>query len=255
MNPDPDAPHPPTAPPGLFPATSWKTVIEARQSGSGADRAMERLLLRYYAPIERVIRIQRHGGPDDARDLAHEFIASCLKRDFLREVGPEKGRFRTFVNRCLVHFLRDQWSRATAQKRGSGVPAVSLQETDDDGRERVDVSGSSRDPGFELDRAWAARVVGLAMEALERECQRARRASLFRELSGQISGREPASDSAGIAARLGSTKGAVDVALHRLRRRFGELVVEEVKASVGESADWREELRYLLELVSRSEPS
>lgn len=254
MTPNPDVPHAPAAPSGLFPATSWKTVLEARQAGSGAERAMERLLLRYYGPIERGIRIQRHGGPDEAQDLAHEFIASCLKRDFLREVGPEKGRFRTFVNRCLVNFLRDQRSRSTAQKRGNGVPAVSLQETNDEGREQVDVPGHAEAPGIELDRAWAARVVGLAMEALERECQRARRATLFRELGGQITGRAPASDRAGIAARLGSTEGAVDVALHRLRRRFGELVVEEVKASVGESADWRDELRYLLELLSRPEP-
>lgn len=250
MNRDQPAPPSSSASSGLFPLTSWETVIAAREEGGAVGQAMERLLVRYYPTIERMVAIRCRCGTEEARELTHAFIVSCLRRDFLRDVGPQKGRFRTFVNACLANFLRDEHSRVTAKKRGSGLLPASLHETDEDGRPLFEVSGATVDSAINIDKAWAARVVGLSIEALERECAQAGRAELFRELRGQIIGQSPPVHAAQIAARLGATEGAIQVALHRLRRRFGELVVEEVKSSVGREADWREELRYLLDLVS-----
>ena len=47
------------------------------------------------------------------------------------------------------------------------------------------------------------------------------------------------------------SEGALRVTLHRLRKRFRELVKEEIAGTVGDSAHVREEMRYLLEVLSR----
>jgi len=45
------------------------------------------------------------------------------------------------------------------------------------------------------------------------------------------------------------TEGAVKVAIHRLRKRFRELVKAEIAQTVGDQDLVQEELRYLLEVL------
>ena len=45
--------------------------------------------------------------------------------------------------------------------------------------------------------------------------------------------------------------GAVKVAIHRLRKRFRELVKAEIAQTVGAGSDVQAELNYLLEVLSR----
>lgn len=237
---------------GIFATTSWKTVLQARHDDPGGRAALERLLSRYYSPIHRIIQHHQRSHPEQAQDLTQEFIKDCLKRDFLREVGPEKGRFRTFIRGCLKNFLADQHDRATAQKRGGGAEPLSLHQTDEDGNPILDPAAETADPCENLDRAWAREVVNQALARLEAECSFARRAELFQELKGHLAGHEePAGMSASLAARLGLKEETLYVARHRLRQRLGELIAEEVKATVCEESDWRDELRYLMQLVGR----
>ena len=52
-----------------------------------------------------------------------------------------------------------------------------------------------------------------------------------------------------VAARLGITPNALGVAVHRLRRRFGELLREEIARTVATPADVDDELRHLIEVL------
>jgi RNA polymerase sigma-70 factor (ECF subfamily) len=52
-----------------------------------------------------------------------------------------------------------------------------------------------------------------------------------------------------VAGQLGCSEGAVKVAIHRLRKRFRDLVKAEISQTVFSEADVREELRYLIEVV------
>jgi len=235
----------------LFALTSWNTVLQARKDDPEGKAALERLLRRYYGPIHRIIQLQQRCSPEQAEDSAQEFIKECLRHDFLREVGPDKGRFRTFIRRCLEYFLRDQHIKAAAAKRGGGEAPLSLQVTDEEGHPLLDPAAPPEDPGLLLDREWAREVVAAALASLEQECAAARRADLFRELRGQLTGQDDPASAAGIGTRLGLSEGAMNVARYRLRQRFGEILVEEVKGTVGADGDWREELRYLQQLVGR----
>ena len=239
-----------TEAPGLFSITSWRTVLLARdpRDTAGAD-ALERLLTRYYPPIRRIVLLDRRCQSEQADDLTQEFIKECLRRDFLKDVGPEKGRFRTFIRRCLEHFLRDESVRSRAQKRGGGISPLPLET---DGSDELHLPESVPDtlsPGEMLDLEWARHVVQTSLERLERECKAALRGALYEELKGCLVSCEELSGAAALAARFEMEEGAVHVARHRLRQRLGELIAEEVQATTTEHSDWRDELRYLIRLT------
>jgi RNA polymerase sigma-70 factor (ECF subfamily) len=53
-----------------------------------------------------------------------------------------------------------------------------------------------------------------------------------------------------LAATLGTTEGALRVAVHRLRRRFGFLLRQEIADTVAGAEEADDELRYLLSVLS-----
>ena len=55
-----------------------------------------------------------------------------------------------------------------------------------------------------------------------------------------------------LARELEMTESAVRVAVHRLRRRYGQLFSSEVAHTVANPAEIQDEMRYLLAVVSRA---
>jgi RNA polymerase sigma-70 factor (ECF subfamily) len=53
-----------------------------------------------------------------------------------------------------------------------------------------------------------------------------------------------------VAAKRGVSAGAIDVAVHRLRQRFGALLREQVARTVSSEAEVEEEIRYLISVLS-----
>ncbi len=53
------------------------------------------------------------------------------------------------------------------------------------------------------------------------------------------------------AARLGINEGAVKVAIHRLRRRFREVIKKEISQTVDDTGQVDMELHYLFEALTR----
>src|SRR5262245_36794677 len=82
-----------------FAQTRWSVVITARDCESPqAQAALARLCEIYWYPIYAFLRRKGH-STHEAEDLTQGFFAHVLQREWLRNVGPEKGRFRTFVLR------------------------------------------------------------------------------------------------------------------------------------------------------------
>jgi RNA polymerase sigma factor (sigma-70 family) len=241
-----------TATVGHFGVTAWSTVLEARASEDEVRQsALERLFQRYRKPIVQEIQFRQRCHEHTAEDLAHDFIAVCLHRDFLKNIDPQQGRFRSFIHKCLSNFLKDQHTRHFAKKRGGGAVPVSLDEQNDEGDAVLEPPTDGPLPDEILDRGWANQIVEEALERLEQECAAVRRATLFQALRSQLGRETPDSSLASVAARLAMNEGAVKVALHRLRQRLGELVADEIKQTVANQGEWREELRYLLDLIGR----
>ena len=87
------------------------------------------------------------------------------------------------------------------------------------------------------------------MGALRRECATEAKSELFEELKGFLPGGYAGDSRAELAAKRGVSVGAIDVAIHRLRQRFGALLREQVAQTVSSEAEVEEEIRYLISVM------
>ncbi len=172
-----------------------------------------------------------------AKDLTQGFFAEFLERDFLRSVAPEKGRFRTFLLTSLKHFLVNQAQAARAEKRGGGRAPASL---DFAGAETEYSAAPKQSLDQDFKRQWALSVLERGLAALGREFPPADFDALRAHLSP---GEAPSYEET--AERLKTTVPRFKQLLHRARRRFRELIRQEVRDSVRTASEVDDEIRDL----------
>jgi RNA polymerase sigma-70 factor (ECF subfamily) len=107
-------------------------------------------------------------------------------------------------------------------------------------------------PDTVFDRQWALTLVERALNLLAGEFAAAGKGEHFDTLKPWLLGEVESLSQADAARRLGLTEGAAKVAIHRLRKRFRELVKAEIAQTVDDAAQVQDELRYLLEVLSRA---
>jgi RNA polymerase sigma-70 factor (ECF subfamily) len=235
---------------GIFVTTQWTQVLATRGDSPEARQALSDLCAAYYTPVFVLIR-RAVPSEEAARDLTQEFFARLLARAGLGQVNPERGRFRFFLLGAVKHFLADVHDEQGRLKRGGGRAHISLDAGTDSspGLELADTSLPS--PELEFDREWAVTLLDRALDRLGREQTEAGKGEQFPVLKPWLTGDKQDVSLADLAARLGMSEGAMRVTLHRLRKRFRELVKEEIAGTVGDAAHVREEMGYLLEVLSR----
>ena len=232
-----------------FLTTRWTQVLAAQGSSMHAGTALAELCAAYYAPVQSSIARTAH-DLGDARDLTQEFFARLLAGGVIAGAEREKGRFRGYLLGAVKHHLADTRDRLRAAKRGAQhehVPLVSGTDTSP-GNERSAPEAQAPDSFF--DRQWGVAVLDRALAALAAEHDQQGSADQFQVLKRWLTGDAADVSQAEAAARLGLNDGAVKVAIHRLRRRFRDLVNAEIAQTVSTEKEVREELRYLIEVVS-----
>jgi RNA polymerase sigma-70 factor (ECF subfamily) len=235
--------------PRVFATTHWSVVLAAGESGShGAQTALETLCRAYWYPIYVYVRRKGH-GPESAQDLTQEFFAQLISKEHLKLADRDKGKFRTFLLAMLDHFLAREWSRAHRQKRGGQFTFISLDQQSPEERYRIEPQ-DNQTPERYFDRQWALTVLERTMSTLEQECRSSGRGDFFLQAKGLLTAGPEGGTSIEISQRLGMSDGAIRVAVHRLRQRYGELLSNEIAQTVEGPADVQEEIRYLLGVLS-----
>jgi RNA polymerase sigma factor (sigma-70 family) len=241
--------RPSAALPAAFVTTHWTKVLQARGDTPEALAALSELCEAYWSPIFRFLC--REGRTEDAaRELTQEFFARLLARRGLDTVKPGLGRFRSFLLGALKHFLGDMRDREQAAKRGGGQGTESLDVATDtaDAAQWPDPAAPLPDTFF--DRQWALTIMDRALATLEAEFKTIGKPEHFKTLKPWLVGETEALPQAEVARRLGLNEGAVKVAIHRLRRRFRELVKAEISQTVDDPGQVDEELRYLVDVLA-----
>ena len=228
--------------------TQWSQVIAARDGSESESRqALESLCQTYWSPLYAFIRHQG-ANPEEARDLTQGYFTELLEKNFLADVDAGKGRFRSFLFSSARHFLSHERDRARALKRGGGVKTLSL---DLDGAERsysIQTQAAAT-PEEVFEYRWAMTVIAKALERLEEESGRAGTHRQFRELKPYLTSTEVQVPYKQVAKKLKMSEGAVKVAVHRLRRRFGESLRAELSETVADPRDVDDELRHMLSVL------
>lgn len=233
-----------------FAPTRWTLVLRARGESVEARGALSELCEAYYQPVFRFLR--REGREEDAaRELTQEFFARLLARGGIGAADPQRGRFRSYLLGAVKHFLGDQRDYERRAKRGSGATPESL-DAEDAGSPALQVAdGASAPDDMVFDRAWALAVMDRALESLAAEFASEGKADQFAALKPWLAGDAETLRQSEAAAQLGLSESAVKVAIHRLRKRFRELIRAEVAQTVDDVSEIDTELKYLVEVLVR----
>ncbi len=232
-----------------FATTRWSLVRVAGAADDPAARdALAALCRTYWYPLYAYVR-RRGCQPAEAQDVTQAFFTQLLEHRTLAAAAQARGRFRSFLLKCLQNFLSGERRRQAAEKRGGGRVALPLDfETGEDRYRREPADTDTPERLFE--RRWALTLLEQALADLRREYQASGRERLFTELELHLQGDDAALPYTDVAGRLEMTEGAVKVAAHRLRRRYRELLREQIAQTVETAEDVDDELRDLLHALS-----
>jgi RNA polymerase sigma factor (sigma-70 family) len=227
-----------------FPTTQWHLVLSAAEGVSSESRdALASLCRTYWYPLYAYLRRQGY-GPDDAQDLTQGFFARLLEKHYLKDYRPERGRFRSFLLAALKHFVANEHDWAKAQKRGGEVAPVSLDEIQDGERRYSLEPRSNLTPEKIFEKQWALALLDQAFRRLREDNQE------FERLKGFLTGDETRIPYQQLALDLGTTEGALKVSVHRLRRRFRDVLREEISQTISEPDEVQDEIRYLITILA-----
>ncbi len=151
----------------------------------------------------------------------------------------------------MKHFLADQRDREHRQKRGGGLAPESLDvQTDTEPALQVADHASTPDDTI-FDREWALAVMDRALQSLAAEFAGVDKAAQFTVLKPWLVGDAASLPQSDAATRLGLSESAVKVAIHRLRKRFREVIRAEIAQTMEGAGDVEGELRYLVEVLAK----
>ena len=213
-----------------FATTQWSMVLAAGRGGSPAARlALETLCQLYWPPLYAFLR--RSGSSShDAADCLQGFFAYLLERNDLAGLDQRRGRFRAFLLAALKHYAANVRRSERTLKRGGGRRRIDL-----------DVAGAEAQyagmhwpaaaPDQAFDRQWALGLLARVRERLGCEQAEAGKRARYKHLEPLLTG-DSADSYREVAGRLGIGESAVKVAVHRLRKRFKELLRAEIGQTV-----------------------
>lgn len=233
---------------GLFPATLWSAISQARQleNTPAALEGLGRLARAYWRPLYIYLR-QRGRDHETASDDVQGFFADLLSREFLSYAQPDQGRFRSFLLASLQRWLGKQADHANRQKRGGGWERVN-----------IDIAGENtafpelvadEDPAHAFDRQWALEIVDRAVIRLKQAYADRGRAETFAALRNALPGGTTLPAYEVLAEQTGMSEPTLRKAVHDLRTRFAAAIRQEITCTVNDPAEVEEEVRYLAALL------
>jgi RNA polymerase sigma-70 factor (ECF subfamily) len=233
-------------PDGRFPTTHWSRIVAAADPGRpDAHAALAELCAAYWFPVYALIRRKGH-DPEAALDLTQDYFARLLEKPVLAAADHRKGRFRAFLLTDCVHFLANARDRAARLKRGGDRTFVPIDSGAAEGRYGAEPAHDLT-PERLFERTWALTLLAAVFDALRLEFESDGKGAAFEELKVVLEGGPAAVPYAEIAARLGTSEGAVKVAVHRLRKRYKALLREQIAATVDDPAEVDDEIRDLFD--------
>lgn len=218
--------------------------IPAGTGGRAPARiALSELCQRYGYPLYAFLR-RRGSGEHDAQDELRAFCADLLARETPSSADPARGRLRPFLLASLADFLAHERSGVRTSVDGDGAPPLPIEFVGAEERFRLEPSGADT-PEFTFERTWSSALRERALARLEAEFEQKSRGTLFRALRERIGDSSKEIPDTPAVRGLKMNEQALRVTVHRLRKRYREILREEVAQTVARPEEVDEELRAL----------
>lgn len=236
-----------------FATTHWSIVLAAaHDSRPDAQAALATLCETYWYPLYAYVRRLGYKA-EDAQDLTQGFFAALLEKQYVKAADRERGRFRSFLLTALKRFLSKEYDRAHAQKRGGKARPIALDWEAGESRYALEPSHDVT-PEAIYQRRWALTVLDRVIVRLRQAYADAGKETVFDGVKAFLTGETGAPPYEQVACELGMSEGAVKVAVHRLRRRYRDLLRSEIAQTVADPEAVEDELKYLLAVLQGGEP-
>jgi len=244
---------PKAATPARFEPTRWSVVLASAQTQApGAKEALAELCRTYWQPLYAFARRRGHDH-HRAQDLIQGFFLSLIESKSLSRADPLKGKFRSYLLASLQNHMLSELTRNNAQKRGGGMPLLSIDEGDVESRFAAANTSPQATAEAVFEREWAVAAVEAAMLELEAGFARRGKREIFHALKPYLIGDQSAGAYEQTALILGQNTGAVRTGVHRLRQDFRTHLRREVAKTVESPDQIEEEMRHLRAVLSRRE--
>ncbi len=231
-----------------FATTKWSIVLAAAGNETSDSRdALENLCQTYWFPLYAFVRKQGRDANESA-DMTQAFFASLLERNDLKNVRPDKGKFRSFLLASMKHFLINQFDRQQAVKRGGSKIIVSIDATAAENRYRLEPFHELT-PETIFEKQWALAILDRVKALLADEYASRGSGKRFSKLQIFLAGKTDESSIVRAAEELGMTEVAVKVAVHRMRSRFRDLLRAEIAGTVDAPEEVDAEIRHLFDVL------
>lgn len=212
--------------------TRWSVVLAAAAEGEDGRNAQALLYRLYFQPL--VSFIARRRGQRAATELAHDFFAERVVRaGDLRRLERRPGvRFRAWLFKALLNFLKNEWKFARRQRRDV-TKTMAWDSEGDESVRCIAIAASGHDQEQLLARKRALQLLSDVLLRLRHEyCAHAAISGVdgtarFEAIKVFLPG--PSTEEAEYAecaAKLGMSADSVKQLVRRLRVRFAALLNE-----------------------------
>ncbi len=231
-----------------FITTRWSVVLAAgRRRSANSAEALRWLCEQYWFPIYTYAR-QRGRSPHEAEDLAQGFFAEMLSENMVAAANADRGSFRTFLLLRFDQFIGDAWKRDNSIKRGGKLEFIALHEVEAENRFQNQFADHST-PEHAFDRAWILSVMARVKAVLREECEAGGKVGRYSVLKDFLEAEGSENSYAEAARSLQITVPALRMLIFRLRERFREMMMREIRQTVVTEAEVRPELAHLLSVL------
>lgn len=234
----------------VFATTSWSMVVQAATAESPESSfALADLCEAYWYPLYSFVRRKGYNR-EEAEDLTQSFFSELLDKKQLRVADQQRGRFRTFLLAALEHFVSKQWRAKNTLKRGGGSTTIPFDfQTADEQYSNEPFHEWTPQKIFE--RNWALAILSKTLDGVRKQYSESGKTEQFEELKVYLG------DSSNVtyksmAEKLDTTEGAIKVAVHRLRVRYGEQLRIQIARTVEFTSDVNQELQSLMQALQTS---
>lgn len=236
--------------PPVFNTTHW-SIIKSASSPESTDAAaaLEHLCTTYWQPVYAYARCAGN-SPDDALDLTQGFFERLIEGKYFSQADKSRGRFRSFLLVSFKNYISNQRARANAVRRGGRVTFLPIDQSNAESSFRIEpVDRASPDLAF--DRQWALTLLDSVMAELRAQYARSGDDRLFETLQPCLASGRDRHSYAELGEQLGLSEGAVKVAVHRMRKRYRELLRKHVMQTVTDPAEVETELNHLFQALAK----
>lgn len=230
-----------------FNTTRWSIVLAAGRVDSPSSRdALAHLCKAYWYPLYAYARRRGHRA-DQAEDFTQSFFARFLEKHDVQDADRARGKFRNFLLASFKNFLANEHDRNTAKKRGGEFTFETFDSVD--AEHRYGSAPHALSPEQEFEQQWALSMLGAVVAQLEAEYSLAGKAPIFALLKDFLPGSASELTYRKCADALATSESAVKMAVLRLRRRYRQVLRDQIADTLPPDGSIDDEIHYLLGII------